>query len=299
MVVGEGGRRRRYPGGGPFNTSRALARLGVPTAFVGRLSEDPFGRWLACLLAGDGASLALASSGPEPTTLAVAKVNEAGRAVYEFHIRDTSAPNLTPGMMQGSLPPAAVALHVGTLGLVLEPMASTLVTLVKREGSGRLVMLDPNIRPALVGDEEKYCQHLHSVIGRSTIVKASDEDIAWLYPHVSHQRACEILLGRGVRLAVVTLGQHGAYAAMHEAEVTVPAPKVAVVDTIGAGDAFGAALLTWLSDNGQLHPDFKLTEAQLRSALQFACLAASITCSREGAEPPLRAELVSRLDELG
>jgi fructokinase len=299
VVVGEGGRRRRYPGGGPFNTSRGLARLGVPTAFVGRLSEDPFGRWLACLLEGDGASLAFASVGAEPTTLAVAKVNDAGQAAYDFHIFGTSAPSFTLGMMQSQLPPTAVALHVGTLGLVLEPMASTMVTLVKREGPGRLVMLDPNIRPALVVDAERYCQRLHSVIGRSTIVKASDEDLAWLYPHVSHQRACETLLGRGVRLVVVTLGERGAYAAMREAQVNVQAPKVDVVDTIGAGDAFGAALLTWLYDKGQLHADFTLNEAELRSALEFACLAASITCGREGAEPPFRAELVSRLHELG
>jgi len=298
VVIAARGARRRSPGGGPFNTARAIARLGVPASFVGRLSEDPFGRWLACLLEGDGASLALATSGPEPTTLAIAKVNEAGHAAYEFHTRETSAPNLTPGMMEGSLPPTTAALHVGTLGLLLEPMASTVVTFVKREGSGRLVMLDPNIRPALVGNTDKYLQHLHSVIGRSTIVKASDEDMAWLYPHVSHERACEALLGRGVRLVVVTLGERGAYAAMRGTYVNVQAPKVAVVDTIGAGDAFGAALLTWLYDRGQLHPDFELNQAELRSALEFACLAASITCSREGADPPSRAELVSRFQEL-
>ena len=117
--------------------------------------------------------------------------------------------------------------------------------------------------------------------------------MAWLYPHVSHQRACETLLGRGVRLVVVTLGERGAYAAMHGAQVNVQAPKVAVVDTIGAGDAFGAALLTWLYDKRQLHADFNLSEAELRSALEFACRVAAITCGRAGADPPSRKELLS------
>lgn len=299
MVVGEGGTRRRYPGGGPFNTARALARLGVPTAFVGRLSEDPFGRWLSCLLERDGASLAFASAGPEPTTLAVAKVNDAGQAAYDFHISGTSAPNFISDMVQSQLPPTVAALHIGTLGLVLEPMASTIVRLVERAGPGRLVMLDPNIRPALVVDAESYRQRLHSVVGRSTIVKTSEEDLAWLYPSSSYEQAAETLVGRGVRLVVVTLGARGAYAAIGSYRVSVGAPHVLVVDTIGAGDAFGAAVLAWLHDKGELRADFKLSVAELRSLLEFACLVASITCSRQGADPPTRAEVVSSLDDSG
>jgi len=256
------------------------------------LSEDPFGRWLACLLEGDGANLALASAGPEPTTLAIAKVNNSGQAAYDFHIVGTSAPNFTSGMMQGHLPPTTAALHVGTLGFLLEPIASTLVTLVKQEGPGRLVMLDPNIRPALVADAERYRQRLHSVIGRSTIVKASEEDVSWLYPGMSFERGADTLLGRGVRLVVVTLGANGAYAAMAGSRVNVEAPEVVVVDTIGAGDAFGAALLFWLYDMGRLHADFTLNEVELRSALEFACRVAAITCTRAGADPPSREELV-------
>ncbi len=291
MIVEDGGRRRRSPGGGPFNTARALARLGVPTAFVGRLSEDPFGRWLACLLEGDGASLSLASAGPEPTTLAIAKVNRTGQAVYDFHIRGTSAPNFTSGMTQTQLPPSAAALHVGTLGLVLEPMASTMLTLVKQEGPRRLVMLDPNIRPVLILDAERYRQRLHSVIGRSTIVKASEEDMAWIYPDIGYELAADTLLGRGVRLVVVTLGARGAYAAMGGLRVSVQSPEVLVVDTIGAGDAFGAALLVWLYDQGRLLADFALNKVELRSALEFACHVAAITCGRAGADPPSREDL--------
>src|SRR5260370_26152609 len=137
-------------------------------------------------------------------------------------------------MMPDKLAPTVDALHVGTLGLLLEPMASTLVALIKREGSGRLVMLDPNIRPLLVEDEERYRQHVHSVIGRSAIVKAIEEDLAWLSPDIGYEPAVERLMVRGVRLVVATLGARGAYAAMYGARGTVCATYVVVVDTIGA-----------------------------------------------------------------
>src|SRR5207245_8666088 len=155
-------------------------------------------------------------------------------------------------------------------------------------------MLDPNIRPVLIEDSESYRQRLNSVIGRTTIVKASKEDMAWLYPDGSYELAAERLLGRGVRLVVVTLGAGGAYAAMLGAQVRVRTPEVVVVDTIGAGDAFGAALLVWLNDNGALQVNFTINEGQLRSTLEFACRVASITCSRAGADPPRREELVGR-----
>ncbi|TMC93355.1 MAG: carbohydrate kinase, partial [Chloroflexi bacterium] len=131
------GTQRATPGGGPFNTARALARLGVPTAFLGRLSDDRFGRELAELLAADGASLELATVGPEPTTIAVAEIDSDGLAEYQFQVDGTSAPNLTSSMLPDAFAADVRALHLGTLGLVLEPMASTLVELVRRERDGR------------------------------------------------------------------------------------------------------------------------------------------------------------------
>ena len=136
------------PGGGPFNTARALARLGVPTSFLGRISDDGFGRRLAELLAADGVSLELASVGPEPTTIAVAEVDSSGHATYRFQFEGTSAPNLTMEMVPAHLDRGVSALHVGTLGLALEPMASTLADLVRREHASRLVMVDPHSRTA-------------------------------------------------------------------------------------------------------------------------------------------------------
>src|SRR5437870_12840265 len=125
MVTTGGGNRRPTPGGGPFNTARALARLEVPTAFLGHFSSDEFGRMLADQLAADGASLALATFGPEPTTIAIANIGGDGLAEYEFLIQGTTAPNLTRRMIPAELPVDVKAVRVGTLGLVLEPMASS------------------------------------------------------------------------------------------------------------------------------------------------------------------------------
>jgi len=254
MVTTGGGNRRPTPGGGPFNTARALARLEVPTAFLGHFSSDEFGRMLADQLAADGASLALATFGPEPTTIAVANIGKDGLAEYEFFIQGTSAPNLTPQRLPAELPVEVKALHLGTLGLVLEPMALSLA--------------------------------------ESTIVKASDADLAWLFPSLPLREAARALLACGPRLVVVTLGAEGAVGVNGDGEVKVAAPVVQVVDTIGAGDAFGAALLAWLADHDRLDRDLHLERDELHAALEFACLVASITCTRAGANPPWRSELV-------
>ena len=293
MVTTGDSTRRPTPGGGPFNTARALARLEGPAAFLGHFSTDEFGRMLADQLAADGASLALATFGPEPTMIAVANIGGDGLAEYEFLIQGTSAPNLTLDMIPAELPVEVKAVHLGTLGLGLEPMASSLAALVRREHGRRLVMLDPNIRPVLTTDPQ-YRPRLDSLISQSTIVKASDADLDWLFQGLDRMAAARALLARGPKMVVVTLGAKGAVGMTASAEVRVPAPAVRVVDTIGAGDAFGAALLAWLHDHGRLSRDLRLDREELRAALEFACLVASITCTRPGADPPRRAELKSR-----
>ena len=287
------GTQRTAPGGGPFNTARALARLGVPTAFLGHLSNDAFGRELADMLVSDGASLELSSVGSEPTTIAVAEVDGAGLAEYEFLVEGTSAPNLTLDMFPRRLGPEIKAIHLGTLGLVLQPMASTLLELVRRERDGRVVMIDPNIRLGLVSDGE-YRNRLQEMISQSAIVKASDADLGWLYPEMNYEDAADRILGEGTRLVVVTLGAQGALAAHRGFHLAVDAVKVDVIDTIGAGDAFGAALLAWLHDHDAIQPDLYLEQEEVKGALEFACLAAALTCARAGADPPWKWEMTAR-----
>jgi fructokinase len=289
------------PGGGPFNTTRALARLGTPTQFLGRLSTDVFGGQLRELLIADGVDLAMTSVGPEPTTLAIADVDALGHAAYRFVSDGTSAPNLSEAMVPDSFGSDVGAIHVGTLGLVLEPIATTLAALVDREYARRMIMIDPNIRPFAVesqypspsggGQGGGYRTRLDRIIAQSTVVKASEADAAWLFPQLDLAAAARALLARGPKLVVVTLGAEGAFGVCADAEIRVPAPAVQVVDTIGAGDAFGAALLAWLHDHGRLSRDLRLDRDDLQAALEFACLVASITCTRPGADPPWRSEL--------
>jgi fructokinase len=281
------------PGGSPFNMARALSRLGVPAAFMGHLSNDSYGRALLEALGRDGVDTALVSIGHEKTTLAVASVDGEGLAHYEFAVEGTAAPNLTSGMLPPRLDSRITAICTGSLGLALEPMASTLAELVSRERGGRVVILDPNVRPGLVPDDA-YRGRLQEMAGMSTIVKASEEDLAWLYPGLDREAAVDKMLEGGVALVAVTLGAAGALAAHEDALVTVPAVAVDIVDTIGAGDAFGAALVAWLHEHSALEPDLDLPPDKLRAALEFACLAAAITCTRAGADPPRREEIDAR-----
>jgi fructokinase len=290
MVENGDGTRRAAPGGGPFNTARALARLGVPTAFLGRLSDDAFGQLLTSQLAGAGASLTLASYGPEPTTIAIANIDEEGLADYQFLVDGTSAPNLTLAMLPGDLPASIRGLHVGTLGLALEPIASTLAELVTRVHQERLVMVDPNVRPGLVPDPY-YRSRLMWFMSRSTVVKASSADLDWLFPGVTCEAAARQILGLGVELVLVTLGANGAFGITMDHRAQVDAAKIGLVDTIGAGDAFGAAALAWLDEHDHLNPRLNLERRELRSLLQFACSAAALACTKSGADPPWRSEL--------
>ena len=297
MVISSNGARRPSPGGGPYNTARALARLGVPTAFLGHFSTDAFGQLLAEQLAADGVNLAFASVGPEPTTVAVARVGADGLATYEFAVEGTSAPELTADMIPGELPEDVTAIHVGTLGLVLQPMAATLTELIRGGNHQRLVILDPNIRPALEADPQ-YRHRLKWLIAQSTVLKASLEDLEWLYPGIDHVAAAERILSCGVRVVLVTLGMAGAYGATQFGRVSVPAVPVEVVDTIGAGDAFGAASLAWLYDRDLLDTALSLPTQDLESLLEFSCMAAALTCSRSGADPPSRSELQAALSSV-
>jgi fructokinase len=291
MIRDGAGAERASPGGGPFNTARALARLGVPTTFLGHFSDDKFGRELTEMLVADGAGVDMATIGPEPTTVAVAEVDSRGVANYRFVVDGTSAPGLTSEMLPARFPPQVNALHVGSLGLVLEPIASTIVELVGRERGRVLISLDPNVRVGL-GDDSAYRERLWSLIPRTTVVKASDTDLAWLYPDQDYCEAADLMLKQGPRLVVVTLGADGAYGAHRDMRIHVAAPPVEVVDAIGAGEAFGAGLLTWLHDHELIRPDLSLEPAELRWAVEYACLAASLTCARAGADPPWKREMV-------
>src|SRR3954447_3814766 len=165
-----------HPGGGPFNTARTIARLEQPVTFLGRLSSDRFGATLERMLAEDGVALDAVVRTMDPTTLAVAEVDAQGVARYRFYTQGTSAAGLTTEAALAALPDGVDALHVGTLGLALEPVAGAVEAVVERLAGRALVMVDPNIRPWAIADPAAYRARLERVLARTHVVKVSEED---------------------------------------------------------------------------------------------------------------------------
>jgi len=288
LVPAAAGELAAHPGGGPFNTARTLGRLERPVAYLGRISNDRFGTQLAELLAADGVSLDALVRTEDPTTLALAELDAAGAASYRFYERGTSAQGLTEADALAALPPAAAFLHVGTLGLVLEPMAAALELLATRLAGEVLLMVDPNCRPAIARGD--YRARLERVLALANVVKVSEEDLAWLAPGVPAVEAARALLEGGPAVVLLTLGGDGAVAIGRELEVGVPAPPVEVVDTIGAGDAFSGGWLAYWAEHGLGRAELADSGAVV-AATRFACHVAALTCARAGASPPRRAEL--------
>jgi fructokinase len=283
-----------HPGGGPYNVARTLGRLERPVSFLGRLSTDAFGEQLRAQLRADGVRLDAAITTSAPTTLALAQIDVAGVASYRFYERGTSAPGLTPADATAALPGEIATFYLGTLGLVFEPMASTLESIVARLGGDTLVALDPNCRPAAIADIAAYRARLRRLLARADVVKVSEEDLDWLDPGADRVAAARGLLGGAGAVALVTLAGDGALVVTAQAQVAVPAPPVHVVDTIGAGDAFMGAFLASWSEQGLGRADLGRFDAIERAA-RFACRVAAVACERPGANPPRLGELAALL----
>jgi fructokinase len=279
------------PGGGPFNTAIALGRLGIPVAYLGTLSRDEYGGLLARLLLEAGVDMSLVRSSDAPTPLAVVHRHDGGEN-YTFYLTGTSLTDLPPEAVP-ELPEHVWAIHVGTLGLAVDPPAAAYEALLDREAARRTIVLDPNVRPAVFGDQVSYRARFERLARLADIVKLSDHDAAWIYPELERAAVVERILGLGPRLVAVTMGTLGAVAASREGQARVPAVPVAVVDTVGAGDSFGAALLAALVERGALEPGATrpLDDSLLEEAVEYAVTASAITCTRRGAVPPSRAEI--------
>lgn len=289
LVLDDVGALSPHPGGGPFNAARTVGRLEQPVRYLGRLSSDRFGTLLRSELEADGVDLGAVAATDDPTTLALAELDAEGGASYRFYVEGTSAPGLTPADTDTVLDDAAV-LYVGTLGLVLEPMAATLEALAGAAPGDVLVALDPNCRPAVIDDPAAYRARLSRMLARTDLVKASQDDLAWLAPGSAPAEAARALLDQGPAVALVTRGPGGALVVTAEDVVEVPAPSVQVVDTIGAGDAFGGAFLADWQRRGLTRGELADTDAVVE-ATRFACLVAALTCARAGASPPRLADL--------
>lgn len=290
LTLGQTDELHAHPGGGPFNAARTIARLGQPVTFLGRISNDRFGARLRAQLQADGVALDAVVATDDPTTLALAELDEHGAASYRFYTDGTSAPGLDAQTALAALPAGLTAAHIGTLGLVLEPMAGALETVVEHLGSDVVVVLDPNCRPLAIDDPPGYRARLARMLRRADVVKVSEEDLAWLDPGRAPTDAARALLSGGASVALMTRGSAGALIVTAREQIDVAAPQVEVVDTIGAGDAFGGAFLAWWVQRGLGRGELSALE-RVREATAFACLVAALTCERAGASPPHRTEL--------
>lgn len=342
-------------GGGPLNTARALARLGVPTAFVGGVSTDVFGKRIIAAMVADGVRIDTVVTTEAPTTMALVELDAAGAASYRFYFEGTSVAACTTervtsaievltasgteefvteefvtekvgtedvgtggvgagvfganevgtedvgteefgtekvGASAGGLDDVC-ALHVGTLGLVIEPTATASEAMIDRFSGQALIMIDPNIRQVVLSEiRESYLERLFRILPKADIVKVSDEDLAWIDPRAdsvaSSVGAAQAIVAAGSGAVLITRGGEGITIVCAEGVVDVAAPKAVVVDTVGAGDTFSAGVLSWWIDNDR--PSMRLL-TNLVAATERGAAAAAIVVARAGANPPTRAEL--------
>jgi fructokinase len=298
-LVDDGGTPHSVAGGGPFNTAIAFGRLDVPVGFLGTISRDGDGQMLAKRLLDAGVDTSFVRWSDAPTPRAVVHHLGDGRNEYTFHLSGTSLADLPPNELP-ALPDEAWAVYVGTLALAIDPPASAYEALVDRETGRRQIILDPNVRPAIFGDVDAYRRRFERLVRLADIVKLSQDDAAWIYPDLRPEDVLGLILDLGPRVVAVTRGENGAIAGSNGGVVDIAGIPVDVVDTVGAGDSFGAALIAGLVDEGAFGPLATRTsdEGALASAVSYAVAASAITCTRRGAAPPSRDEIEAQLRAL-
>jgi fructokinase len=289
VIVDAQGEVTSVVGGGPLNTARTLARLGIPVSFLGGVSSDPFGQRIMRLLDADGVRLGLGEQVPEPTTLAIAQIDEAGAATYRFMLDGTSAATVTPEMALAHVDSGSRAIHAGTLALVMRPLADALVAVVRAATEDQLVMIDPNCRPS-VDRLPLLRTSLDGVIGRADIVKVSGDDLEYLFPGVDALAAAEAMAADSDSLVLFTDGANAVHvitAGRTEpaVDIVLDVPRVPVVDTVGAGDSFSGGFLAYWLHNHLSRADVADVD-RVVDAARFGIAVAGVTCQRPGADPP-------------
>ena len=279
-------------GGSPFNVAVGLQRLGQQAALVTPLSTGFLGQRLIQALREEGVDVSLAPRTPEPTTLSLVGLDAQGVPSYAFYGEGCADRALGAGVLE-RWPSDVDGIHLGSYAAVVGQTATTLRQLVERECRRSVISYDPNVRLNVQPDERVWREQLQWMLQRAHLVKVSEEDLTVLAPGVSMEDWAARALADGVRLVVVTRGAQGAWARCGVHTASVRPHPVEVVDTVGAGDTFQAALLTWLAEHGRLSEwgIGQLQSADLQRALGFAARAAAITCGRRGADLPRRHEL--------
>lgn len=290
IIVDPEGEVTSVVGGAPLNTARTIARLGEQASFLGGVSTDAFGQRILRMLTADGVTLALGRQVPEPSTLAIAQIDASGAASYRFMLEGTSAAAITADMALECIGPEVSVIHVGTLGLVLEPLASASAAVVAAAREDEIVMVDPNCRPSVMTSSEVFDRTLAAVLTRADVVKVSGDDLAFMFPGERPATAAEQIHMRSGATVLLTDAADAVRVTCAGGSAVLDVPAVPVVDTVGAGDSFSGGFLVHWMRNGWGREDLADLD-KVSAAAEFGIRVAGITCQRAGAEPPFASEL--------
>jgi fructokinase len=286
-LIPYGSERKPIVGGGPANTAKALSKLGIYTQFIDGISIDEYGQMAKDELIASGVKLDYIKYSDRPTCLAIVSLSNNGSASYEFVIENTATFDFASDWLPNLQAEPPTLLHIGTLATAIEPGASVLFEWAQSVGKVAPIVFDPNIRPAVISDREKYVKQVERWVSISSAVKVSDEDIQWLYPSLEIEQVVDNWLVKGPSLIVVTSGDKGLAGYRVGEKVSIDAIKVVVADTVGAGDTVGAILVEAIVKYGLN----SLSGVKLEMMLKRAAKAAAITVSRSGANPPTLKEI--------
>ena len=286
-LIPDGTDRKPIVGGGPANTAKALAKLGIDTQFIDGISTDDYGQMAKDELITSGVKLDYVKYSDKPTCLAIVSLSDTGSASYEFVIENTATFDFTLDWLANPQSERPSILHIGTLATAIEPGASVLFEWAQSVAKIAPIVFDPNIRPAVISDRKQYVMQVEQWVSISAAVNVSGEDIRWLYPSLEIDQVVNNWLAKGPSLIVVTYGDQGLAGYRVGEKVSVDAVKVAVADTVGAGDTVGAILVEAIVKDGLK----SLSGVRLEMMLKRAAKAAAITVSRSGANPPTLKEI--------
>ncbi len=287
LIPGTDGVRVPHVGGGPANTAKALARLGHDVQFIDGISTDEYGVAARKELLDDEVKLDLALISDKPTCLAIVSLDANGGASYEFKIDGTATFDFDLKWLPDPSRYKPQVLHIGTLVTVIQPGADVLYDWAMQVAEFAPIVFDPNIRPSVMGDRDLYEAAVEKWAALSSVIKVSDDDMAWLYPGQKYEDVAKRWINDGAALVVVTRGSNGIIGFTVEGSVEVDGAKITVADTVGAGDTVGAIIVEAMVEKGIM----ALTGEVLKATLHRAAVAAGITCSRKGAQPPYKHEL--------
>ena len=286
-LIPEGADRKPIVGGGPANTAKALSKIGIDTQFIDGISTDDYGQMAKSELVNSGVKLDYVKYLNKQTCLAIVSLSDSGSAAYKFVIENTATFDFSSTWLPNPQTERPALLHIGTLATAIEPGASVLFEWAQSVAKVAPIVFDPNIRPAVVSNRDLYVKQVERWISISSAVKVSDEDIRWLYPSLEIEQVVNNWLAKGPSLIVVTYGDKGLTGYRVGEKVSVDALKVAVADTVGAGDTVGAILVEAIVKDGL----DTLSGMRLEIMLKRAAMAAAITVSRSGANPPTLKEI--------